>query len=84
MPRVTEPPAEQRPPRRRAASTWYQEVLAPASICHKLTVNNDSCMIGQRPNSSDQGAQSSHPSPYKIKNQAIPALALVKWLVPRL
>lgn len=56
IPRVTEPPAEQRPPKRRAVNTWCQEVLAPASICHMLTVNSDACMIDQRPNSSDHGA----------------------------
>jgi hypothetical protein len=84
IPRVTLPPAEQTPPRIRAASTMFHDLLAPARICQMLTVPSESCMMGQRPKSSDHGAHSSHPIPYGIRNQANPARALVKWLVPRL
>jgi hypothetical protein len=59
-------------------------VLAPARICQILTVPSDNCITQKRPNSSDHGAQSSQPIPYKIKNHAMPALAFVKWLSPRL
>jgi len=84
IPRVTEPPAEQRPPNSRAARTIDQLVLAPARICQMLTVPSDNCITQKRPYSSDHGAQSSHPNPYRIKNQAMPFLAFVKWLLPRL
>lgn len=77
IPRVTEPPAEQRPPRRRATRTMGQLVLAPARICQTLTKPSDNCITQKRPYSSDHGAQSSQPKPYRIKNQAMPALALV-------
>jgi hypothetical protein len=49
-----------------------------------LTVPSETCITQNRPYSSDHGAHSSHPIPYKIKNHADPALALVIWLSPRL
>lgn len=58
---VTLPPAVEKPPNTLEASTIFQLVPAPASGCHALIKNKLSCMMGQRPNSSDHGAHSSQP-----------------------
>ena len=70
IPRVTDPPAELRPPSVRAAIMLAQVFESAAGSCQMLTRNRLSCKIGQRPKSSDHGAQSSLPKAYAIKYDA--------------
>ena len=75
--RVTDPPAVENPPSTLLASTISHLELAPANGCHTLISPKLNCMMGQRPNSSDHGAHSSHPNAYVIKNAAMPSRARV-------
>lgn len=74
---VTDPPAVENPPSTRDASTMFQLLLAPARGCHTLMKNKLNCMMIHLPNSSDQGAQSSQPNAYVMRNAAMPSRARV-------
>lgn len=58
MPRVTEPPAEHRPPEKRPTTIVTKFGARAQGICQTLTRNSESCMMGHRPSSSEKGAQS--------------------------
>lgn len=75
IPRVTEPPADDRPPRVRPIMMVAKLGARATGSCQMLTRNRDSCKIGQRPNSSDQGAHSSQPKAYMTKKIMAPHLA---------
>ena len=82
MPNVTLPPADDRPPRARKAKTIQKDGARAQGICHKFTRPSDHCSTQYRPNSSDQGAQSSQPKAYITKKINWPSLAL-DALIPK-
>nr|POF03016.1 hypothetical protein CFP56_70019 [Quercus suber] len=53
MPRVTDPPAEERPPRARPTMMVPKFGASATGSCQMLTKNRLSCRTGLRPNSSD-------------------------------
>ena len=61
MPSVTEPPADERPPRARPTMIEAKLGARATGSCHRLTKPKLSWRTGHRPNSSLQGAHSSQP-----------------------
>ena len=72
IPNVTEPPAEERPPRARPTMTEAKLGARATGSCQILTKSKLNCRIGLRPNSSDQGAQSSQPKAYRTRKIMAP------------
>jgi hypothetical protein len=73
MPSVTEPPADERPPMTRPTIIIVKLLLRAQMMTDKFTHRSDACMIEKRPNSSDHGAQSSHPKAYETKKATMPS-----------
>ena len=67
MPRVTDPPAELKPPRARPTMMEVKFGAMATGSWKMLTKKSDSCSTGFRPYSSDHGAQSSQPKAYYIE-----------------
>ena len=72
IPSVTEPPAEERPPRARPTMMEAKLGARATGSCQMLTRRRDAWRIGFRPNSSDQGAHSSQPKAYRTRKIIAP------------
>ena len=69
---MTEPPAEERPPRARPTVIEAKLGARATGSCQMLTRRRDNWRIGLRPNSSDQGAHSSQPKAYRTRKIIAP------------
>ena len=72
IPKVTDPPAEERPPRARPTMMEAKLGAKATGSCQIFTKSKLSCRMGLRPNSSDQGAQSSQPKAYRTRKIMAP------------